>query len=168
LYVHRSGFVFVDLWPHAAVCESAPPDKVCTCFYRTTKTPRFALPRNEDIITVIQRNITISLLPLHVNILRATIKKPDANLKSNGDSAEKTFLRSLLSHKTANSKQAGPTPRLLVALTKICPILLESGSFSRVGRMGSNGINGRKLSLYKPLTSVMIIPGGHGRLRKTY
>jgi hypothetical protein len=72
LYVHRRGFVFVGLWPHAAVCESAPPDKVCTCFYRTTKTPKFALPEDEDIMSAMGRNIRISLLPLHGDILIIT------------------------------------------------------------------------------------------------
>ena len=94
MYVHCSGFVFVGLWPHAAVCESAPPDEVCSCFYRTTKTARFALPGNEDIKTAIEENIRISLLPLHVNILtrRAAIKKPSANLKLRGNPEQKAFL----------------------------------------------------------------------------
>jgi hypothetical protein len=70
--MHGRGFVFVGLWPHAAVCESALPDEVCSCFYRTTKTPGFALPEDEDIMTAMGRNIRISLLPLHSDILITT------------------------------------------------------------------------------------------------
>lgn len=106
LYVHRDGFVFVGLWPHAAVRESAPPDVVCTCFHSKTKTPRPASPENEVIMTAIGRNIETSPLPLHGNILtrNAAIKKTSMDPESRGNSGQNNLLGFLSSHQMAIPK----------------------------------------------------------------